>query len=381
MNTIVKKGWKKVMFGEVCSNLNVATQDPNAMGIDRYVGLEHLETGNLRITSWGNVADGTTFKKTFKPGHVLFGKRRAYLKKAAVADFKGLCSSDILVFEADEKVIEKRLLPFLISSDRFFEYAVQTSAGSLSPRTKFQDLAKFEFLLPPKNQQAKLAELLWAADELVERYVQLGTNLAKFRDTLVETVMQSTKNYVTLDTTGIISYGMGVPPKYNEKGVAIIRATNINGGEITEKDMLKALPEDISPGKRVFLNEGDIIVVRSGAYTGDVGYISMEWANTLAGYDLVYKPDRNKVNPIFIRDILLSTKIQSYFKSESTRSAQPHLNAEQLRATLIPAMDMKSQNAISEKINNLTLKYKETALQIEKSNQIQKQLINRIFSA
>ncbi|RZL14989.1 MAG: restriction endonuclease subunit S, partial [Pedobacter sp.] len=156
----------------VCNNINVTEKDPLANGIERYVGLEHIEPNSLHIKSWGNVADGTTFTKKFSAGHVLFGKRRAYLRKAAIADFDGICSGDILVFEPNEDVIDPNLFPFLVQSDRFFDFAIQTSAGSLSPRTKFQDLAKFEFLLPPKEQQAKLAELLWASDNVIEG--QLG---------------------------------------------------------------------------------------------------------------------------------------------------------------------------------------------------------------
>lgn len=159
---IDKKGWKKVKFGDVCRNLNVTIKSPMHDALNRVIGLEHIIPGNLHIESWNDISEGTTFTKTFKAGHVLFGKRRAYQKKAALADFDGICSGDILVFEAIEEKLIPRLLPFLVSSDRFFEYAVKTSAGSLSPRTKFQDLAMFEFLLPPIDQQDKLAELLWA---------------------------------------------------------------------------------------------------------------------------------------------------------------------------------------------------------------------------
>jgi type I restriction enzyme S subunit len=73
--------------------------DPLAAGVERFVGLEHIEPENLHIRSWGNVADGVTFTNKFKPGQVLFGKRRAYQRKVAVADFEGVCSSDIYVFE------------------------------------------------------------------------------------------------------------------------------------------------------------------------------------------------------------------------------------------------------------------------------------------
>ena len=173
MTQIDKKGWKKVRFGDVCRNLNVTIKNPSEQGYNRVVGLENIESGNLHISSWGDVSDGTTFTKTFEPGHVLFGKRRAYLKKAAYTEFKGLCSGDILVFEANQKVINTELLPFIVSSDRFFEHAVKTSAGSLSPRTKFADLKGFEFYLPGQELQEKYFKLFHAHLDLIESYNRL----------------------------------------------------------------------------------------------------------------------------------------------------------------------------------------------------------------
>ena len=129
--------------------------DPVTAGIERFVGLEHITPENLHIRTWGLVADGTTFTSHFKPGQVLFGKRRAYQCKVAVADFEGVCSGDIYVFESkDPYVLLPELLPFICQSEGFFEYAVKTSAGSLSPRTNWSHLANYEFPLPPLTSSA-----------------------------------------------------------------------------------------------------------------------------------------------------------------------------------------------------------------------------------
>ena len=99
--------------------------------------------------------DGVTFTSVFKPGQVLFGKRRAYQRKVAVADFTGVCSGDIYVLESqDASALLPGLLPFICQTDAFFEHAVGTSAGSLSPRTNWKSLADFEFALPPMEVNA-----------------------------------------------------------------------------------------------------------------------------------------------------------------------------------------------------------------------------------
>lgn len=165
----LKPGWRKVKFGDVVRLSKARCADPLANDLDRFVGLEHLEPGDLRIRRWGNVADGVTFTSVFKPGQVLFGKRRAYQRKVAVANFTGVCSGDIYVLESqDENVLLPELLPFICQTDAFFEHAVGTSAGSLSPRTNWTSLAGFEFALPPMEEQNRLISLLDAWHETLD---------------------------------------------------------------------------------------------------------------------------------------------------------------------------------------------------------------------
>ncbi len=170
VETRLKPGWRRVRFGDVVRLSKARCADPLAEGIERYVGLEHLEPGDLRIRSWGNVADGVTFTSVFQPGQVLFGKRRAYQRKVAVADFAGVCSGDIYVLESlDANVLLPELLPFICQTDAFFEHAVGTSAGSLSPRTNWTSLAGFEFALPSMEEQRRISAFLTATSMAIDR--------------------------------------------------------------------------------------------------------------------------------------------------------------------------------------------------------------------
>lgn len=135
------------------------------------VGLEHLDPDEIELSRWNEDRENT-FTKSFSRGQVLFGRRRAYLRKAAVAPFDGVCSGDITVIEARE-TLSPRLLPFIIQNEALFKHAVSNSAGSLSPRVKWQSLAQFEFNLPARDQQEKLADLLWTAQDTRNHYKQL----------------------------------------------------------------------------------------------------------------------------------------------------------------------------------------------------------------
>ena len=135
------------------------------------VGLEHLIPGEIELSSWDSNIEHT-FSKKFTKGQVLLGRRRVYLKKAVVAPCDGICSGDITVIESTGGILPE-LLPFVIQNDRFFDYAMQGSAGSLSPRVKWEHLKNYEFSLPSLAEQKVLADKLWAAYHLKESYKKL----------------------------------------------------------------------------------------------------------------------------------------------------------------------------------------------------------------
>ena len=162
------------------------------------VGLEHIEPDEIWLRKWEVNPDENTFSKAFRKGQLLFGRRRAYQKKLSLAPSDGICSGDITVIAAKSDKVVPSLLPFLLRTDKFFDYAIQGSAGSLSPRVKWAHLAKYEFDMPPMDEQKKLAELLWAANDLKESYKKAIAATdemlkAKFREMFGDTAGNSKK--------------------------------------------------------------------------------------------------------------------------------------------------------------------------------------------
>ncbi len=157
--------------------------------VEKFVGLEDIESENFQLQGFGLVANGTTFTKRFAKGDVLFGKRRAYLRKVAVADFDGICSGDILAIRAKSKKILQALLPFYLSSDAFIQHAVSTSAGSLSPRTKWKDLAELEVCLPDIKTQEKILEVLQQFETTISQLKQQKATLKLLKQKLLNEIL------------------------------------------------------------------------------------------------------------------------------------------------------------------------------------------------
>ena len=168
LNNIDKSDWETFRFEEIAAKIS-ETVDPNTTTLETYVGLKHLDAEDIHIRRKGTPDDVSGGKLKCYPGDVIFGKRRAYQRKAAIVDFEGICSAHAFVFRANPEVIDPNLFPFFLHSDQFMHRMVDISVGGLSPTINWGDLKHQEFLLPPKDQQAQLAELLWAMDEVIER--------------------------------------------------------------------------------------------------------------------------------------------------------------------------------------------------------------------
>lgn len=257
-----RTGWKRVRFGDVVENC-AETCDPAEAGLERFVAMEHLEPGSLHVRSWGNVADGTTFTRRCRPEQVLFGKRRAYQRKVAVAEFEAVVSGDIYVLAPKDNRLLPELLPFLCLSERFFQHAVGTSAGSLSPRTNWSSLASFEFDLPPLDQQRRIAEILWAADDAMQAQHSLEQSAVNSRMTLLRETFKDRRDYpfCRVAEAGNVQLGQQRHPKFQtgDGSRPYLRVANVMDDYLNYTDVLSM---DFAEGElaKFMLEPGDILL-------------------------------------------------------------------------------------------------------------------------
>ena len=225
------------------------------------VGLEHLIPQEIKFSGY-DVDTENTFTKTFKKGQILFGRRRAYLKKAAIADLDGICSGDITVIEAIPGKVDPLLLPFIIQNDKFFDYAVSRSAGGLSPRVKWEHLKDYEFDLPPIEEQRILADKLWAAYRLKESYKKLLTATQEMVKSQFIEMYYNTHNKQTLESVCPIM-NKGITPKYVESSSVLVINQACIHWDGQRLGNIKYHNEEIPVRKRI-LESGDVLLNATG---------------------------------------------------------------------------------------------------------------------
>lgn len=164
MNFVTKYKFEDIAFS------STEKKQPTEDDKDFYLGLEHLDSGSLKITRFGSDVAPIGEKLVMKKGDVLFGKRRAYQKKVAIAPFDGIFSAHGMVLRPKEDVVDKKFFPLFISSDYFLDAAIAISVGSLSPTINWRDLKVQEFELPDLDVQRKLAKVLWGIHKALDAY-------------------------------------------------------------------------------------------------------------------------------------------------------------------------------------------------------------------
>jgi type I restriction enzyme S subunit len=354
-------------FADVVSLSTSRLADPAAAGIERFVGLEHITPENLHIRSWGLVADGTTFTSHFKPGQVLFGKRRAYQRKVAVADFEGICSSDIYVFESkDPNVLLPELLPFICQSEGFFEYAVKTSAGSLSPRTNWSHLANYEFPLPPVDEQRRIADLLWAADDTSQKYLGLLESLNQmiqvYENAIWGTKLDSSQAWrnlsahpndwrqLALQNTCIkIQDGTHFSPKSNGGNYRYVTSKNIKDGYLDLSDCGWISADEHDPiYRRVDVKLGDVLLTKDGANTGNVAMNILNEPFSLLSSVVMIRTEPSRLLNQYLFYYLHSRFGRVKVTSQMKGSAITRITLQQVKKMGIPTPSLSDQGIIVE---------------------------------
>ena len=354
------------------------------------VGLEHLVPEEVTLTAWDEGSDNT-FTKMFRKGNVLFGRRRAYLKKAAVAPFDGICSGDITVIEAISDRILPELLPFIIQNDDLFDFAVGKSAGSLSPRVKWEHLKNYEFELPDMDKQRELAELLWAMDATKKSYQKL----IAATDELVKSQFMEQFSMSQAESNGwsiVPVSSVVIKPLSGEwgqedtagTGVKVLRTTNFTDSGFIDYTEVVRRSIELKKVEAKALRDGDILIEKSGGSdtkpVGRVVFYQETSENFLFNnFTALLRPNTPKLNSRFLFTFLFVTYWNGGTKLYENKTTGIHnlKLADYLNNTMIPIPPIEDQEVFAAFVEQSDKSKFELQQAIEKVDNLIKSLIQQ----
>ena len=234
-----------------------------------------------------------------------------------------------------------------------------SSDGSQSPISPLKKLEALPWPDVPPYEQERIAAYLDASCAAIDAAVDIKRHQIETLEALCESTLARAVTVglgretetVDMDSTVVpksplgwrlarlkaiatVRYGLGQPPSQLDSGVPMIRATDVDAGHIRMDNFLRVDPEELPRERNLYLKSGEIIVVRSGAYTGDSAIVPPELEGCIIGYDMVVTVTR--ASSRFVAYCLLSRYVlEGQIKLLTLRAAQPHLNAEQLGSVLL----------------------------------------------
>lgn len=409
--SIDKSDWQKVKLGDVVFEPKESVKDPIAEGIQNVVGLEHITSEDIHLRRSASMEESTTFTKKFSKGDVLFGRRRAYLKKAAKADFEGICSGDITVMRANDELLLPELLPFIVNNDKFFEYAITHSVGGLSPRVKFKDLAKYEFLLPRTDKQKEISELLCSLDGALQKSKKLKEQCFQYVSSLSHIALSSgiddkgkpfnwSNDELQKSKIGLI------PPNWSAEPIKFFGVNKgvVNGpfgsdlltSELQEEGVPVIYIRDIKPGKynrisTAFVTQkkakqlsfcsvisGDIVISKLGVPPCDAA-LYLEQEAGIVTQDVIRLRPKDGVNTRYLVGLLNSSYGRSLIERITVGGGRKRVSLTHFKKLLIPNPPSIQQKRIGDFLLEQDVLYSQVCEQVTSIRSLQNLLISRVF--
>jgi type I restriction enzyme S subunit len=180
----IPQGWRIGCIGGIADNLRRTIQPHGLEATVPYIGLEHMPRRSIALSEWGQAEELASNKYEFRRGEILFGKLRPYFHKVGVAPIDGICSTDILVITPEKPVWFSFLLGH-ISSEKLVNHTDASSTGTKMPRTNWQDMARYQVVLPPEPIAAAFNAHIKPLISRMIAGIHESRTLAALRDTLL----------------------------------------------------------------------------------------------------------------------------------------------------------------------------------------------------
>lgn len=390
---IDKSDWVLTPLGELATEVSNRVDNPAESAFDRFVGLEHFISGDLKIKKWGTTENLTSSAKAFQKGDILFARRNAYLRRASLADFDGCCSGDAFVLRENSEKVVPGFLAFIVNSDALWDYANANAAGTMSKRVKWRDLANYEFLLPPKEQQAELAELLWSMDAQITSQERLSRRLElylqSYRKDFMGTIHNPKHQLFEIKDIGakhkqavqVGPFGGSVSSKFfKPEGVPVIKINNIDlTGALDLSSLVFVSEEHAEKLGKYKVEEGDILTAAQ-ATTGRTALADKRISGALISQHLIrVAVDKSVCSPEYLYEVFSSDLIKYQINLVKAKTTRDGLNTADVASFKVPLPKSDEIEIFIRKIKSIGDARAKCNATLSRTTQLKKSLINQVF--
>ncbi|MFH8898376.1 restriction endonuclease subunit S [Streptomyces coeruleorubidus] len=293
-----------------------------------------------------------------QPHDIVFNKLRTWQGGLGVSKYEGIVSPAYFVCRPSEES-DARFLHYLLRSKPYL--AELTRISKWMPPSQFDTpwdtLRKLPMLLPPLEEQRRIADFLAAEtariDQLTLKRREMRSLLMLKRERLIESTLgleraQTTDGLVPLKyLVADVTVGIVITPAkwYVEAGgTPALRGLNVKPGFISTGDLVQISAEGHAENRKSRLNTGDVVVVRTGqAGAAAVVPAELDGANCI---DLIVVRPGKKLSPRYLQYVLNSDYASARVAEHSVGSIQAHFNVGAMKQIPIPSIPRTEQDEI-----------------------------------
>lgn len=360
-----RSDWQLVKFGDVAIQQK-QTVDRENTGLTRYVKGEHMCSEDLHLREWGELKDeylGPAFIRKFEEGDILYGSRRTYLRKVVIAPFEGITSNTTFVIKANEKRIDRRLLPFVMMSEGFAQHSIRNSKGSVNPYVNWKDLSGYEFLLPSKEQQILLAKLFEANDKMVRAN---------------RSVVQALSVLTESKSKYLLGLSKESPLQRGWRTLMVKDISPLQRGFDLPNDELKNGKYPVGYSNGIKNYHSSFQVEGPGVWTGrsgTIGNVFYTESNYWPHNTTLWVTDFKGNHPRYVYHLYSNM----HFERKLAGTGVPTLNRNDIHKLKVSIPHIEEQINISEEIDLFVIKLRQAKKALERSKELQKSLLNQVF--
>lgn len=322
--------------------------DKENTSIEYYVGGEHFDVGEIRITKKGMIQGSTigpAFHMRFTPGDVLLMSRNPHLRKAGVVDFEGICSdvSYVLRTKDEEKMLQDYLI-YVLHTDSFWNFAEANKKGSTNFFLNWTDFERYEFNLPSLEVQKKLTALLSAVTKTRYLYKDLLNKIdelikARFIEFFGDPI-ENSEGWKTEKLENVAPIVAAELPEEDIYWWLNLDMIQSNTGNLIDK--IWTPKEDIGKSTTTF-NDSMVLYSKLRPYLNKVlvpdgyGYATTEL--------VTLNPNPNILNKYFLSNLLRGDEFVRYANDLSSGAQMPRMPMKKLRSfpCILPPIELQNE--------------------------------------
>jgi restriction endonuclease S subunit len=347
MKTELPKGWEWKRLGDLCTLITDGTHatpkyveegipfissvniDPNIEGFDfseyrKFISSEEHEgltrrcypqKGDLLISKCGTIGRTKTVDVGF-PFSIFVG---------------------LALLKIDNNRVDGSYLEKLLNSELYRKRMEQLSPGTSRKTLTLRAIGKISVPLPPLQSQREIVAILDKAEETKRLRVRANELTQKLlQSVFIEMFGDPLKNpyhwnkCAIKDVTRYHKQGLYTNAEYSEKGIKLLRITDITGAGEIDCDTMPLLDLDQKTKEQFSLKAGEFVFARSGVSIGRCAIVEKEVPCVFGSFIIKYMFDANLVDNQFILHHIRLPSTQALLKRNTHGSANPNINAKNI---------------------------------------------------